>query len=762
MANPTKAERRAAWKASTTATATALKAVGATVSHRTGKRSVPISATTVKPGQTESPLVQAHKAAGSPVTMATPTFLTTSSVPISHLEVTRQKMLAMHPEPPTHREETRQKMLAMHPEPLTHREETRLRMLEQGSLKAQEMAAFAIKQKTRTPIITPIPTDKYSRTSQIRGQDISVPWYMALPKNTTRSNMISAIERGYPGANTTALTDHQITVLYGNVRAGIAQKKEQIKTENIDIKLSQEVMNFEKLFRDMAKDIRGLEVPFGEEGPVVVPRESIARMGELLGGVPASIEKIIRAPERVPDFAAAGAYGMTIGTAKAFKEDPIQTISDIALMFGLFHAAGKVGGGIKGGVTSATRGKIPASAIIEEAILKGESKFPSTGKSGVTADAAILEFIKSEKNIRTAIEAGKVEPPLTTRITGTGKKFLDDVVKTDGELSAWHAAPKGFTKTTTAQVGTSSTPGLHVAPSLSPHFFGVGGETALFGFGRRGKPTAISIQVESFQRIPGTSRKTSVEMNKFLMECNDALGPQGIAYITTKFEALSKKASVEYEAVLPPGTPIVRVGKPLEMMWGGKKIAVEQYKTVFSDAVKSDLKNITTIERLYSERAAKKVLVSPYDILKSSVASSSKLAPSYKSYSSSSKLAPSYKSYSSSLSSSIGSSISAISSVISSSRVSYRPAYELYRPVSGRYKPSPSSTYSSVYSSSAASIIRSLESTIASVKPTPAVTIPTLYKIKVTPSKKKKRKVKKGVRSAFVRNPIPSLKMFIG
>jgi hypothetical protein len=649
----------------------------------------------------------------------------------------------------THREETRQKMLARYPEPLTHREETRLRMLEQGSLKAQEMAAFAIKQKTRTPITTPIPTDKYSRTSQIRGQDISVPWYMALPKNTTRSNMISAIERGYPGANTTALTDHQITVLYGNVRAGIAQKKEQIKTENIDIKLSQEVMNFEKLFRDMAKDIRGLEVPFGEEGPVVVPRESIARMGELLGGVPASIEKIFRAPERVPDFAAAGAYGMTIGTAKAFKEDPIQTISDIALMFGLFHAAGKVGGGIKGGVTSATRGKIPASAIIEEAILKGESKFPSTGKSGVTADAAILEFIKSEKNIRTAIEAGKVEPPLTTRITGTGKKFLDDVVKTDGELSAWHAAPKGFPKTTTAQVGTSSTPGLHVAPSLSPHFFGVGGETALFGFGRRGKPTAISIQVESFQRIPGTSRKTSVEMNKFLMECNDALGPQGIAYITTKFEALSKKASVEYEAVLPPGTPIVRVGKPLEMMWEGKKIAVEQYKTVFSDAVKSDLKNITTIERLYSERAAKKVLVSPYDILKSSVASSSKLAPSY-------------KSYSSSLSSSIGSSISAISSVISSSRVSYRPAYELYRPVSGRYKPSPSSTYSSVYSSSAASIIRSLESTIASVKPTPAVTIPTLYKIKVTPSKKKKRKVKKGVRSAFVRNPIPSLKMFIG
>ena len=67
------------------------------------------------------------------------------------------------PVPLTHREETRQKMLARYPEPLTHREETRLRMLEQGSLKAQEMAAFAIKQKTRTPITAPIPQTKVEK-----------------------------------------------------------------------------------------------------------------------------------------------------------------------------------------------------------------------------------------------------------------------------------------------------------------------------------------------------------------------------------------------------------------------------------------------------------------------------------------------------------------------------------------------------------------------------------------------------------------------
>jgi len=46
MANPTKAERRAAWKASTTASASALKSAGATVSAKTGKRSIPLSAVT--------------------------------------------------------------------------------------------------------------------------------------------------------------------------------------------------------------------------------------------------------------------------------------------------------------------------------------------------------------------------------------------------------------------------------------------------------------------------------------------------------------------------------------------------------------------------------------------------------------------------------------------------------------------------------------------------------------------------------------------
>lgn len=733
----TKAERTAAWKKRTTETATALRKAKATYTPGTGKRTIPLSAVT--PAQ----IRVAEWRRQNPIR-------TIVDVSGKHTRVDTRKL--------SHRDQARYNMLSStfsmgqelsrkHKQELVNMQNKLKRMA------AKKPTAHQIKLDQQRRDFQTIDRrlsedkDKYVRTAT---PDILAPWYFKLSQNTTKSNMLNAINKAYPNANTTGLTDFQIVTLYENVRAGLHKTQPTPTTPAaLDIQLSDEVLNFEKWMGDKADDIRGLDIPFGEEGPVKYLREFIAQQAELIGGVPASIEKIISAPEYIPTFIAAGAHGMTVGQVESFKDDPIQTVFNIVATLAAFKAVGKVKGVVTSEISSLRKGKITPSAIIEEAVLSGERRFPVTGKPGVTPDAAINEFIRSEKNIRTAIEMGKVEPPTTAKITGTSQKFLDNVVKTEGEMSAWHATQTGFPKTTTAQVGTSTTPGLHVAPSLSPHFLGVGGEAAVFGFRKGGKPTAISIQVEAFQRIPNTSRKTSATMNQFLLETNEAVGPQGVAFITTKFESLAKKSSVEFEAVLPPGTPITRVGKQLEMKWQGKTITVEQYKTVFSDSIKTDIKNITTLEKLYSERAGRRVLISPYDVLKAEVSGSSMVAKSY-------------RKYSNVFSSSISSSISSIKSAISAATPSYVPYPS---PVSRVRPPTSFTSYSSAYSSRAASYIRAIESYISSAPSLIRHVRPVVSAIPVkrrAPTTKKKAKKAMRIEDWFITNPIPTLKSLYG
>ena len=116
----TKAQRRAEWKKRTTETAEALRAADAKVTLKR-RRTVPISATVLKPGETKSELVKQYEAAGGSKFLFKPT--------LTHREQNRINMLSRHPEQLSHREQTRIKMLAQHPERLTHREQTRLRML---------------------------------------------------------------------------------------------------------------------------------------------------------------------------------------------------------------------------------------------------------------------------------------------------------------------------------------------------------------------------------------------------------------------------------------------------------------------------------------------------------------------------------------------------------------------------------------------------------------------------------------------------------
>lgn len=72
--------------------------------------------------------------------------------------------------------------------------------------------------------------------------------------------------------------------------------------------------------------------------------ESGARTVEFGGMLPGGVETLARRPETIVPALAVGGYASTIGFAKEFKENPLQTLSDVAVMGVLFHRAGKVVG----------------------------------------------------------------------------------------------------------------------------------------------------------------------------------------------------------------------------------------------------------------------------------------------------------------------------------------------------------------------------------------------------------------------------------
>ena len=114
--------------------------------------------------------------------------------------------------------------------------------------------------------------------------------------------------------------------------------------------------------------------------------ESGARTVEMAGMIPAGAETLARHPELAKPALAVGLYGSTIGVGKALKEDPLQTLSDIAVAGVLFKGAGVAAPKPKIPFTIARKATIP-----EGVLLKGEIKAPKVDAKPPTT-TAVTEF----------------------------------------------------------------------------------------------------------------------------------------------------------------------------------------------------------------------------------------------------------------------------------------------------------------------------------------------------------------------------------
>ncbi|MCK5226114.1 MAG: hypothetical protein KAQ89_05305 [Planctomycetes bacterium] len=118
--------------------------------------------------------------------------------------------------------------------------------------------------------------------------------------------------------------------------------------------------------------------------------ESGARTVEMAGMIPAGTETLARHPELVKPALAVGLYGSTVGMGKALKEDPLQTISDIAVMGTVFRGAGRVVPKPKIPYTIARKATVP-----EGVLLKGEIKAPKVDIQ-LPKTKAVTEYIPSK------------------------------------------------------------------------------------------------------------------------------------------------------------------------------------------------------------------------------------------------------------------------------------------------------------------------------------------------------------------------------
>jgi len=266
---------------------------------------------------------------------------------------------------------------------------------------------------------------------------------------------------------------------------------------------------------------------------------------------------------------------------------------------------------------------VPASKIVEPKVLSGETKFPTSKEP---ARALLQEF-------------------------KTGKYALE------GEgIGGWHATTARIAKETKTQAGTSESPGLYVAPSLSKYFLRTGGDVPTsytpFGFFDKpqGGPSALFIKTSDIARIPKSVRAKGIgAMNEWLAK--EAAKDKG--YISPAFE----RGKTEKEAIIPPETLLTRQDKGF---WGFERYTVSDHvKVPIKVYDVAGLKSVGKAEpfkavserytqEMSSYRNFKTPLISGESLLKSSAMKSASLESRAKALSESSiKSSESYKASSS-------------------------------------------------------------------------------------------------------------------
>jgi len=175
--------------------------------------------------------------------------------------------------------------------------------------------------------------------------------------------------------------------------------------------------------------------------------------------------------------------------------------------------------------------KIPAKKIIPKEVLTGKKRFP---------EAPPKKHLKIFKKAPYKLPGAK-EPVM------------------------YHAAPKPI-KGKIITRGESEFPGLYGAPGVSPHFFKIKkpGEYVKIGLGLPGRPKVAAITPTKF--IKGKKAKP------------------GVAFVPG--------VKSEIEAVLPPGTELIKGKTPYYLKWRGIRVPIQEVK-VAPSKVKS-VKGIKT------------------------------------------------------------------------------------------------------------------------------------------------------------------------
>jgi len=242
--------------------------------------------------------------------------------------------------------------------------------------------------------------------------------------------------------------------------------------------------------------------------------------------------------------------GSVKGFVSTFGEDPIYYASQY---YGFGKGLKTVGSGVKqlGRLRYLGKQYVSAEKIIEPQVLSGAKRFPETSGG---AKALVSKF-KSGKYFESL---GEKQGGYHATVANTGRKLV-------------------------VQTGTSETPGIYVAPSVSKYFLRLTGETG------RVKITALpKIQMPKIlffktqvSRIPSAYRGTLSKAQSFFFK---GKGQAGKAYVSPAFEFGLKPES---EVIIQVGSQFQRTG--LGSLWqkvtgfskytkiGGQRIPIQQY-----------------------------------------------------------------------------------------------------------------------------------------------------------------------------------------
>jgi len=273
-----------------------------------------------------------------------------------------------------------------------------------------------------------------------------------------------------------------------------------------------------------------------------------------------------------------GAYGYSVGTRlqEAYREPTKDmteelgaiTSTEIVPMLAGGYAGLKVGEKISD--ISRIRGmkEIYTEEVVSKPVLRGEETFPGATRR-----------LPSQKLVRYFQE----------------EKFTPPQLRKEG-VKVWHATAKEFPKETEVPYAQELRPsdiyGLYVSPEVSPHFMRAGGEYKGFGLDLPSisKPTALSIETKGVTRLPKRARTSIEKARDFMLEEAEA----GRGYVTAAYE-LGKP---EYEAVLPPGTPLERLGADYFFRYQGRKVPIMEYRA--GDITKIDVTKPREIAKIGS------------------------------------------------------------------------------------------------------------------------------------------------------------------